>query len=181
MQHSSSTETLLLLLLLLQFAVCAAGEECRLLAFSIVFFLQHSRSTVTMLLLLLLLLLLLTVCAAGEECRLPDFPCTMFTCNPAAALNGPLLTVEAITAAAHGAAAAAAAADSRQTRRRAGTTAAAAAGVPQGPLQLVACPRMCLQRRPLMVSANFSNDGTSIQVKPWQSFCRYLSNVDMVL
>jgi hypothetical protein len=111
-----------------------------------------------------LLLLLSTVCAAGEECRLPDFPCTMFSCNPAAALNGPILTVAAITAAAHGAAAAAAAAAGSQQSRHSRGGVTAAAGVQQGPLQLVSCPRMCLQRRPLMVNASFSDDGTRIQV-----------------
>jgi hypothetical protein len=122
----------------------------------------QSSTETALLLLLLLLLLLFTVCAAGEDCRLPDFPCTMFTCNPAAALNGPILTVAAITAAAHGAAAAAA--GSQQANRRGGGT-AAAAGMSQGPLQLVSCPRMCLQRRPLMVNATFADDGKSIQVR----------------
>jgi hypothetical protein len=153
----SGTDTLLLLLLLL--TVSAAGKKCRLPVFPCTMCTKSGTDT------LLLLLLLLTVCAAGEECRMPDFPCTMFTCNPAAALNGPILTVAAITAAAHGAAATAAAAVGNQQAKRRGGVAAAAAGVPQGPLQLVSCPRMCLQRQPLMVNASFSDDGTRIQVR----------------
>jgi hypothetical protein len=155
LQQLVCTEVLLLLLL----TMSAAGEKCRLLVFLCTMFTKSDSDT------LLLLLLLLTVCAAGEECRMPDFPCTMFTCNPAAALNGPILTVAAITAAAHGAAATAAAAVGNQQAKRRGGVAAAAAGVPQGPLQLVSCPRMCLQRQPLMVNASFSDDGTRIQVR----------------